>query len=298
MRKLPDTSKYPLSVILDTARNDSRIRAVLLNGSRANPNCPADPFQDFDIVYFVREPAFFKNNLNWINRFGELMIMQMPEPGFNTPELDMNSFVYLMQFKNGFRIDLTVIPVHHLDLVRWDSLSVVLLDKDRLLPALQPPNESDYYPNPPTAEQYFHCCNEFWWLCPSIAKGLWRSEILYVKHFLDHFLRKQLEKMLIWKVGIQTEFEVNPGKCGKYLDKYLTADEWNLLLETWSSAVVPAVWDALFAQISLFRSSALSVADEFGYSYPDAEDRRVTAHLRHVRGLPSDAGRIYPNEGR
>ncbi len=44
-----------LDLILDTARKDERIRAVMMNGSRANPNAPRDFFQDFDIVYFVTE---------------------------------------------------------------------------------------------------------------------------------------------------------------------------------------------------------------------------------------------------
>ena len=40
-----------LELIVNTARHDDRIRAVIMNGSRANPNAPRDFFQDFDIVY-------------------------------------------------------------------------------------------------------------------------------------------------------------------------------------------------------------------------------------------------------
>ena len=40
-------------LILNTAKEDERIRAVMMNGSRANPNAPRDCFQDYDIVYFV-----------------------------------------------------------------------------------------------------------------------------------------------------------------------------------------------------------------------------------------------------
>jgi aminoglycoside 6-adenylyltransferase len=45
-----------LELVLKVARDDERIRAVLLNGSRANPNAPRDIFQDFDIVYLVTDP--------------------------------------------------------------------------------------------------------------------------------------------------------------------------------------------------------------------------------------------------
>ncbi|MEW6750678.1 MAG: aminoglycoside 6-adenylyltransferase [Candidatus Latescibacterota bacterium] len=39
-----------LALIVETARAGERIRTVVLNGSRANPNAPADIFQDFDVV--------------------------------------------------------------------------------------------------------------------------------------------------------------------------------------------------------------------------------------------------------
>ncbi len=46
-----------LDLILATARQDECIRAVILNGSRANPNARRDCFQDFDIL--VSKPIKF-----------------------------------------------------------------------------------------------------------------------------------------------------------------------------------------------------------------------------------------------
>ena len=63
-----------LDLILDTAREDDRIRAVILNGSRTSPAAPRDPFQDFDVVYLVTDVAPFRYNYEWIARFGGLMI--------------------------------------------------------------------------------------------------------------------------------------------------------------------------------------------------------------------------------
>ncbi len=45
-------------LILNTAREDKRIRAVYMNRSRTNPSAPRDIFQDYDIVYVVRETRF------------------------------------------------------------------------------------------------------------------------------------------------------------------------------------------------------------------------------------------------
>ena len=58
------------TLIEQIARGDERIRAVIMNGSRANPNAPRDLFQDFDIVYVVTELSSFTADHTWIDRFG------------------------------------------------------------------------------------------------------------------------------------------------------------------------------------------------------------------------------------
>ena len=137
-------------LILTVASADERIRAVILNGSRANPNAPRDFFQDFDIIYLVTELAPFINNRRWIQRFGELMILQMPDPLEGTD----TGFTYLMQFMDGNRIDLRIFPMERLAEMEGDSISLVLLDKDGILQTLPPPTESDYLPEPPTSKDY------------------------------------------------------------------------------------------------------------------------------------------------
>ena len=62
-------------LILTTARADERIRAVILNGSRANPNAKVNRFQDFDIVYLGTDVSAFTEDPTWIDRFGECMIL-------------------------------------------------------------------------------------------------------------------------------------------------------------------------------------------------------------------------------
>lgn len=65
-------------LIRSIAEQHKRIRTVLLNGSRANTKIDKDGFQDFDIVFFVKDLAYFRNNPNWIDVFGERIILQKP----------------------------------------------------------------------------------------------------------------------------------------------------------------------------------------------------------------------------
>jgi aminoglycoside 6-adenylyltransferase len=280
-------------LIVNTARNDDRIRAVIMNGSRANPNAPRDIFQDYDIVYIVTDVQSFKQDPNWIKRFGELMIMQLPDDMLDPPPRGNNGYTYLMQFSDGNRIDLNLYPITKLDDLEQDSLSIILLDKDGIIGPYSPSNDSDYLPEIPTSKQYADCCNEFWWVCPYVAKGLWRTEIIYAKCMLDQFVREQLMKMLIWYIGVKTQFLKNPGKLGKYFKKYLEPELWELLQETYVDASYDHTWEALQTMCILFRRTAAAVSEYFGFEYPLGDDERVSAHLNHVRHLSKEAKEMY-----
>ena len=275
-----------LGMILGFAENDARVRAVMLNGSRANPNVTPDIFGDFDIVYLVSELESFKRQPTWIDCFGERMILQLPNDfGANSPT---DSYAYLIQLTDGNRIDLTL----KTRAFTPDSLSVLLLDKDRNQPSLPAPSEQDYLPVPPTQKAYFEGCNEFWWVAPYVAKGLWRKEIIHAQQHLE-ILRRQLLQMLEWQLGIQTGFCVPLGKSGKYYRQHMGQAAWELLLETYSSASVKNIWSALLAACRLFRTTALNVARAFEFAYPMQDDSRITAYLRHIRELPDNAQAIY-----
>ncbi len=282
-----------LDIILHTAQEDERIRAVILSGSRANPMAQPDIFQDFDIIYLATDLQPYIRNLAWIERFGERIIMQLPDD-MGDPAPDAGpGYTYLMQFADGNRIDLTIYPLDQVANLKLDSHSVALLDKDGLLAGLPPASDDDFLPKPPTPKQFADCCNEFWWVCPYVAKGLWREEILYAKYMLEQVIRPQLMQMLTWQIGVRTDFKVNPGKFGKHFEQYLDNKHWRLLQNTYCHADYPCTWQALFNMTDLFRMTAQDVAQHIGLTYPMEDDKRVSAHLWHVKSLPRDAGEIY-----
>ncbi len=287
------TEQQMLDLTLETARQDAHIRVVIMSGSRTDPHASRDIFQDFDIVYLVTDVASFKSDPDWHKRFGEIMIMQLPEAMQDPPAEDRGGWVYLMQFTDGNRLDLGLYPISSAHEFTSDSLSVILLDKDNILSPLPAPSERSYLPTPPTAKQFADCCNEFWWCSPYVAKGLWRGQATYAKAMLDLYVRDQLMKMLAWYVGVQTNFSRNPGKLGKYLQQLLEPELWDMLMATYSDASSERTWDALFVMGALFRRVAICVAGRFGFLYPYEDDERVSAHLHHVRLLPPDASEMY-----
>ncbi|HDR3937396.1 TPA: aminoglycoside 6-adenylyltransferase [Bacillus anthracis] len=288
------TEKEMIDLIMNTAKEDERIRAVIMNGSRVNPNVKKDCFQDFDIIYAVKDIRSFTSNHNWIHRFVEIMIVQMPEEMSLIPADEDGKFPYLMQFMDGNRIDLTLAPVELINnFVRQDSLSKLLLDKDNCMEGFPPASDKDYLIKKPTEKEFLDCCNEFWWCSTNVAKGLWREELSYVKGMLDGPVRDMLIVMLEWHIGMKTDFIVNAGKFGKHFEKYIEKDMWVQFKRTFSNAEYENIWESFFDMGNLFREVANEIANAYGYPYPQGDDDRVTSYLKHVKALPKDSTSIY-----
>ena len=288
------TEKEMMALIINTAKEDERIRAVVMNGSRTNPNVKKDCFQDYDIVYVVRDIQSFTSDHSWINQFGEIMIMQMPEDMNLIPAEKDGSFPYLMQFTDGNRIDLNLVPVELVEkLISRDSLSILLLDKDEMIDPFPPANDQDYIIKQPTSKEFADCCNEFWWVSTYVAKGLWREELPYAKALLEGPVRNMLSQMLEWHIGIETKFTISAGKEGKYFERYLDSQLWCEYCKTYANADYDHIWQSHFTMCDLFRTIAVNISKHFDYEYPKEDDVRVTAHLKHVRSLPKDAIKMY-----
>jgi len=277
-------------LILSYARQDENVRVVVLNGSRANPSVKKDLFQDYDIAYFVEDMRPLIRNRELIEYFGELMILQLPdEMGAGMPPAS-SRYGYLMQFTDGNRIDLSICALDSLEAsVSGDSLTVILLDKDDRVQDLPASSDRDYHPKKPTQKMFEDCCNEFWWLTPYVAKGLWRRELIYSRYTLDCLVRGELMKMLEWVFGIRTGFTRSMGKQGKFLKEDLESSDWTMLEGTYPDANFENMWEALFRMGSLFRRSAGFVGDTYGFDYPFQEDQNVTEFLNLIRALPEDA---------
>jgi len=270
-----------MALIVDVANRDDRIRAVLLNGSRANPTISKDIFQDYDIVYVVSNMSEFLANHNWIDVFGERLILQLPEE-MTFGEKDDYAFHYLMLFKDGNRIDLTLFPVDKLEVYKPDSLTVLLLDKDNLFKNLPPPIVKDYLIRPPTQKEFSDCCNEFWWVSTYVAKGLWRKEIIYAKEMLEGPVRSMFLKAIGWYVGVNTKFSVSLGYAGKNLERHVSPGLYNRILSTYPDGDVDNIWKSLFTMTSVFSDLANSVAQAMSLAYNQEEEQNVKDYLIRI----------------
>jgi aminoglycoside 6-adenylyltransferase len=274
------------NLILDFATQDDRIRAVLLNGSRANPNIKPDLLQDFDIVFVVDRLESFTIDHSWTNIFGEKVIFQLPDEmtfGNKDSDAEKPGFTYLMLFKDRNRIDLTLFPKQKIESdFSLDSLTILWLDKDNLFINLPTSSDKNYHIHKPTEKDFLDTCNEFWWVSTYVAKGLLRNEIIFAKQVLETTVRPMFMKVLEWKVGIENDFGVSLGKGGKFLKTYLADDVYKKILLTYSNFETEENWKALFLMTEIFQQTSNSIAEKLGFNTNRSEQQNTLEYLNEL----------------
>jgi aminoglycoside 6-adenylyltransferase len=276
------TEQEIMDLILGVAKADERIRAVLLVGSRANPEAPKDIYQDYDITYFVEDITPFYNNPAWIEkRFGKPLIMQMPE-AMRYPIGDGN-FNYMMIYPDEVRIDLSFVYNNYID---DGEPAVVLLDKDNgngLLPSQVVPNYKYWHIKPPSSLFFYSCCNNFWWCLNNVAKGIARDELPYVMDMLNVWVRTELHDMINWYIGTLYGFNLSTGKTCKYIKKYLPPELYAQYIATYSGSNYTDVWAVVDTMCNLFHTLASAVAFHFDFTYRQEEEDGIREYLKMVK---------------
>lgn len=272
-------------LILSIAKNDERIRAVILNGSRVNNKIVKDNLQDFDIVYLVKELDSFIANPNWIDIFGERIILQTPN-SMNLYKEAVNpneeELVYLMLFKDHNRIDLSLTKINNRS-KKNDSLTKILLDKDNIFKKIPSPNDKDYWIKKPSQKEFSNCCNEFWWVSTYIVKGLLRDEIIYTKEIQETIVRKMFMNVIAWNIAADYEFEINLGANNRFIEKYLDSKTINRIKNTYSDFTKINIWNSLTLMSDIFHEKSIALTSKVNLCYNLEEAINVKNYIQEMK---------------
>jgi aminoglycoside 6-adenylyltransferase len=293
------TGNDTIEHLIRWAEGQPSVRAMLLTSSRAIPQSPIDVFSDFDVILVVRDIQPFYMDRGWLEAFGRVLALYR-DPLINDDGLVRSA--YVTQYENGLKIDFSLWPVELLQRVvaelqlpaEFDAGYQILLDKDNLTDGLKPPTYRAYIPKPPAATAYQETVENFFLDATYVAKLLWRDDLMAAKYLLDFAMKQEsLRPMLEWHMEIDHHWSVKPGPFGRRLTRWLRADLWGELENTYTGAGLEANWEAMFKTIALFRKAAIEVGEHLGYTYPAELDRRVVAYLEKVKNLDRNAESFY-----
>lgn len=273
------SEKDIFDLILDVAERDERIRAVFLQGSRANPKIKKDKYQDYDILYYVDDIRFFYDNDLWIEEnFTKPVLMQKPElmniPGL-APLRD-GHFTYLMLFDEGYRIDLSIYTGFYED---TQEPSLVLLDKDGRY-AKQYGNPDVYTITRPSHELFHDVCNEFWWCLNNVVKGIARDELPYALNMYYSAVLPMLDYLVTWTIAMNHDFSVSSGKMGKHYKELLPESVYEAYLACFKDA--KQIKEAMKQACDLFASLAERLACGLGFTYHINEEIALRCYIEKL----------------
>ncbi|MBI9014670.1 MAG: aminoglycoside 6-adenylyltransferase [Clostridiales bacterium] len=280
------TADELLRLIMSKAEDDDRIRAVTLNGSRASKSALIDKYSDFDITYFVSDVREFTKEKDWISYFGDILIVQYSMDWYSSPYdySSRDTFVYLIQFEDGNRIDLSIVDISNIKKEEENKEpKVVLLNKDNFKELESSNDETEYFIKEPTDMEYYNTCNEFRWLSIYITKGLCRSEIYYAKYAYDVLIMEMFMKMLNWKIGIENQFKVTTGTHKKYLKRFLSKDELNRVHSIFPDGSYEDIWEKLFMMYDYFHELECIVGYTYGFKNDTDESYRVKKYIQNQK---------------
>lgn len=276
------TDQEMLNLIMSVAENDDGIRAVTLNGSRASKTATKDKYCDFDVVYVVDDVRNYTKDKSWVNCFGDILIVQHSMDWYSHP-YDYNSrdrFIYLIQFADGHRIDLSIVDLTHVhEVIETKEPQIILMNKDNIEGLKDSHDESIYHIKVPTEHELLNTSNEFRWLSLYVMKGLKREELYYAKYAYDVMLMEMFIKMLQWDVGIKHDFSVTLGSHKKYFKRFLDEPSMKRLHRIFPNGRYEDIWDKLFEMYDYFHELETVVWTHFGLCVDAKERSRVKAFL-------------------
>lgn len=278
--------KEMLDMIIKFANEDENIQAVVLYGSRADKTVKKDMYQDYDIIFVVSEIDKYDCSDYFRECFGERVLLFRPDKAY--PELFEETYVYLMLFDDENRIDLRIcstekfMRIHEVE--EAGQPMVKLIDKNNSLPQVSGESTDAFTIRMPDEKTYHDTCAEFFWELQNIGKGIMRDEISYAMFLLNVAARDMLNRMIEWHIGINNDFSVTAGKLGKHYKKYLDERSYDMYKKTYPRAEYSEVWEALMIMIELFRETAICVANEFEFIYPEESEIGMLKHLEYLKG--------------
>jgi molybdopterin-guanine dinucleotide biosynthesis protein A len=215
-----------------TERED--VRALVVVGSRARRDMPADRWSDLDLVFFVSDPERYVRDATWVQEFGD------PVLTFIEPTLDGHEERRVL-YETGEDVDFVLLPV---EVAGGDGPAGVLqrgyrvlIDRIGIAGRLAEIASKPVDVAPPTSDDFEQLAADFWYHALWTAKKLRRGEVFTALECLDCYMMARLVRLLEWHA--------------RAVDS--TADTWHggRFLERWGDPGALAALETAYAQYSL-----------------------------------------------
>jgi aminoglycoside 6-adenylyltransferase len=276
------------------AQSRDDIRGLIVLGSRARTDRPADEWSDLDLVIITTEPQRYLEDRGWLSAFGPYWAAFVERQATDT------GYELRVLFDGALDVDFIPVPLEMMLMPadQWppDVVTIfrrgyrIVLDKDdfssriaelfQLNPALSAITLPD-------EQQFLALWNDYFYHAVWVAKKLRRGELWTAKLSLDTGMKWQLLHLIEWHAKTQHGAEYDIWHNGRFLEKWADPRILEELRRAYAHYDERDLWQALFGSLDLYRWVAREVADHLSFTYPLDSDQQITHWIAQCR---SDAG--------
>ena len=275
--------------IVTWASTQAPIRAIIVVGSKARRDHPADAWADLDLMLFCTDFIPYLSDTIWLSNLGTLWLCL----SFQQPDEEPQR---LAVFEGGQKLDCHFFPVSDLEhMVTAHQLDdtyqrgyYTLLDKDDLCTRLPPPTYTFPIYDKPSPADFSQMITRFWYEALQTAKTIRRRDLWVVKGW-DFGLKTTLRQFIEWHARVHHGWDYDTWHVGRFMLDWTDAATRQSLNGLFAHFDPADSWQALLATIALFQRLASETASLLGYPYPADLAANITALIHQLRVEDTDA---------
>lgn len=274
--------KYQVLIerISDWAENQDDIRAVLIQGSYARTDKPADEWSDLDLTLITTTPERYIQASDWVTSIGSHWLT------FVEKTSDGNGMERRVMFEDGLDVDFAIFPLAAIQQMVAHGMSEeaqytlsrgtrILVDKDGLLHQMANLDIKKAEAKPPTENEYLELVNDFIYHYIWTLKKLKRHELWTAKGCSDNYMKWRLLTMIEWHAHATKGWSYDTWHAGRFLEEWADPRVIKEMRASFALYEQDDILRALKETYILFRWLALEVAERLGFAYPLDSETKV-----------------------
>jgi aminoglycoside 6-adenylyltransferase len=273
-----------LAAVTAWGRQRSDVRAVLVVGSRARADTPADQWSDTDLALVVDDPAPYLASPEWLGAFGR-PLLTFVEPTAVGPFAERR-----VLFESGLEVDFALLPVAAARRMAEDpeGLAVlrrgfrVLVDKVDLEAAMRNGLARSPAPALPDQATFAQVTHDFWYHLVWAAKKLRRGELWIATQTCNCHLKGLVVRLLAWQARA-ADPQADTWHGGRFLERWADPQALRELQLAYAGDDTAEVARALWATAELFQRLEGECARRLGLAV-SVPYQQVRRQLRQVLG--------------
>ncbi len=259
MEKITKKLENKLSKLIEFVYKEDNIRALVLQGSYVNPVNRIDEFSDLDPLFYCNDTDLYTKNNEWKNYFGVVISSFSDEWDTHYKK----SYTRLCIYDDYFKYDFGFTHINNAKHANEMGYYKVIIDKDNIIPRCTAIDETRFYIKKPTKEEFHSFIETFFFDLSYIVKSILRREDIFLK-YIEYDLNNKAHKLLSWYASSKHDFKVNLGSGLRYIMKYMSSEEKELLQTIYIENSI----DALYNRIEFVHDIGMKLATVLEYEYP------------------------------